>query len=173
LTSAPHPKSISLANYPVEPFRAAGDPAPFALLQNVIDHAPEQRADRKLDPKTTFQAALRIKGYEFSPADLSIVSTLARLTIEQHRSDDLTAAFDLQFKLGDASQNGALTEEARGRILKDMARQQRALENTDRQLNDPTFVSRAPEKIVASLRAKRAEYEAQLAKNKKLLEGLE
>jgi valyl-tRNA synthetase len=39
-------------------------------------------------------------------------------------------------------------------------------------LNDQTFLSKAPEKVVASLRAKVADYREQLAKNKNLLDNL-
>jgi valyl-tRNA synthetase len=49
---------------------------------------------------------------------------------------------------------------------------ERLILSSNRQLSDETFLSKAPEKVVASVRAKLAEYQEQLAKNKKLLEGL-
>ncbi len=87
LSAAPHPKSISLARYPAEPLQVSGDGAAFTLLQTIIENAREQRADRKLDPKTVFRATLLVKDYEFAPEDLSIVAALAKLKIEQRRSD--------------------------------------------------------------------------------------
>ena len=50
---------------------------------------------------------------------------------------------------------------------------ERLIENSNRQLNDETFLSKAPEKVVATLRAKLADYQEQLTKNKKLLENLD
>ena len=58
------------------------------------------------------------------------------------------------------------------RISKEIESLERLIENSKRQLGDETFVSKAPEKVVATLRAKLADYEEQLAKNKKLLENL-
>jgi valyl-tRNA synthetase len=49
----------------------------------------------------------------------------------------------------------------------------RLIENSNRQLSDETFLSKAPEKVVATLRAKLADYREQLAKNRKLLENLD
>ena len=71
-----------------------------------------------------------------------------------------------------ATQNGSASGDARARIVKEIESYERLIENSNRQLSDETFLSRAPEKVVAALRAKLADYEEQLAKNKKLLEGL-
>ena len=81
--------------------------------------------------------------------------------------------FEIRINAAAAAQNGSLSPEARARTIKEIAAQERALENTDRQLNDPVFLDRAPDKVIAGLRAKRAAYEIQIAKNKKLLEGHE
>jgi valyl-tRNA synthetase len=85
-----------------------------------------------------------------------------------------TAEFDLQLHAAPppAAQNGSASGDARARIMKEIESYERLIENSNRQLSDETFLSRAPEKVVAALRAKLADYEEQLAKNKKLLEGL-
>jgi valyl-tRNA synthetase len=57
--------------------------------------------------------------------------------------------------------------------MKEMENLRRVIANSERQLQDPTFLDKAPEKVVAGLRAKVADYQDQLEKNKKLLEGLE
>ena len=77
-----------------------------------------------------------------------------------------TTEFDLVIHADGPSQNGALSPDARARMEKDMAALRRTIGNSQRQLNDETFLSRAPEEVVASLRTKLADYEAQLAKNR-------
>ncbi|MBV9406833.1 MAG: valine--tRNA ligase, partial [Acidobacteriaceae bacterium] len=166
-------RSISLEPYPSQPVPLTADSAPFTLLQEIVTDAREQRVNRKIDPKITLSASLAVRAGEFSLEDLSILRSLTRLEITQSRSTDLSERFQLRIEPAAAAQNGILSPEARARLAKEIANQQRALENTERQLNNSEFLSRAPEKVIASLRAKRAEYQIQIAKNKKLLEGRE
>ena len=49
----------------------------------------------------------------------------------------------------------------------------KVIDSSTRQLRDETFLGKAPAKVVETIRAKLADYQAQLAKNKQLLEGLE
>ncbi|HXR76842.1 MAG TPA: hypothetical protein VN737_12755, partial [Bryobacteraceae bacterium] len=63
------------------------------------------------------------------------------------------------------------SEEARTRLRKEIANLQKVIGSSERQLSDETFLSRAPEKVVNGMRAKLAEYKAQLKKNENLLEG--
>jgi valyl-tRNA synthetase len=124
---------------------------------------------------------LYVRGFQFAEQDLTAIAALGKLKIEQ-RSGRLieqrglirsTPDFELQIFAAPATQNGASTAEARARIEKEVAKLERAIENSRRQLSDSTFLSKAPENVVASLRGKLADYENQLAKNRKLLEGLE
>ena len=172
LSMPSRPLSVSLARYPLTAFDAAADDAPFVLLRKVVTNAREQRADRKLDPKAILSATLTLKSSEFSNEDLSMIQALTKLNIDQLRSDQMAEPFSLRIHAM-ARENGALTPEARARIVKEIAMQERAIANTDRQLGDPTFLSKAPPEVVATLRAKRAEYEIQLARNRKLLEALQ
>lgn len=154
----------------------------FALLQEVVTAARELRADNKLDPKTSIEATLYLHSTQFAETDLTVIRTLTKLTLEQ-RSGKVgehqglirsTAEFDLQLHATPppAAQNGSASGDARARIIKEIESYERLIENSHRQLSDETFLSRAPEKVVTALRAKMADYEEQLAKNKKLLEGL-
>lgn len=181
--SIEHPISISLAAYPESKDSFAGRPRPeiFGKLQQIVTSARELRADNKLDPKSSLPATLYVHGSQFAEQDLGVIAALAKLKIEQ-RSGPLverqglirsTPEFDLQILAAPASQNGASTSEARTRIAKEIARLERAIESSKHQLSDATFLSKAPEHIVASLRGKVADYERQLAKNRKLLEGFE
>jgi valyl-tRNA synthetase len=54
----------------------------------------------------------------------------------------------------------------RRRLEKENDQLSKNIASLDRQLSDESFLSRAPEHVVASMRTKRAGYEAQLAKNK-------
>ncbi|MDX2178191.1 MAG: valine--tRNA ligase, partial [Bryobacteraceae bacterium] len=55
-----------------------------------------------------------------------------------------------------------VSEEQRARIEKEAAQLDKVIANSKRQLADEKFMSRAPEHVVASIRVKLAEYEAQL-----------
>jgi valyl-tRNA synthetase len=183
-TNAGQAKSISLAAYPSRGREANGGSSvqAFALLQEVVKAARELRSDNKLDPKATIKATLYLHSDEFAEMDLAAIRTLTKLQLEQrtgkvgqHRGlIRSTADFDLQLHAAPppAAQNGSASGDARARIMKEIESYERLIENSNRQLSDETFLSRAPEKVVAALRAKLADYEEQLAKNKKLLEGL-
>jgi valyl-tRNA synthetase len=163
------PKSISLALYP----SVKGEPTPedpisqFTIFQNVVREAREKRADNKLDPKSTLDATLHMKGVAFGEQDLAAIQTIARLRLEQRYEPSQNGkGYHLQF-------HALLSPEARARILREIASLERAIENSERQLADSDFLAKAPGKVVASLRAKLAGYQAQLEKNKRLLEGNE
>ena len=176
------PKSISLTSYP----NVSGVEVPqgqlrqFTLLQEIITAARELRADNKLDPKATLDATLFLRTSTFADRDLAAIAALPKLTIAQQTGTisgqtgliRSTPDFDLQIHAVAPVQNGASTADSRIRIQKEVARIEKAINNSKRQLADPTFVQRAPEKVIDSLRDKLSEYEAQLQKNRDLLEGL-
>ncbi len=180
-SAAEHAVSISLAAYP-RPEDASVYQARstvFGKLQEVVNAARELRADHKLDPKSSVPATLFLRDFEFGPEDLAAIAALSKLSIEQ-RSGTLpepsgivrsTPDFDLQILVMATAQNGASTPEARARILKEIARLERAIENSKRQLQDPVFLSKAPEHVIASLRSKLAGYQNQLEQNRNLLEA--
>ncbi len=167
------PKSISLAAYPV----ASEESAPgnkvdqFTMLQSIVRNARAVRTDNKLDPKSLLDATLHMYGACYSAEDLAAIGALAKLRVEQRFEDSQNApAYSLQIQFPQSPQNGALSREARLRISKEIARLEQAIANSDRQLNDPTFLSRAPERVLATMRSKLADYRDQLEKNKRLLE---
>jgi valyl-tRNA synthetase len=177
-------KSISLAAYPTagRPSSGGARVQAFGLWQEVVKAARELRADNKLDPKGMIDATLHLHAALFAEADLAAIGTMTKLKLEQRTGKigepqgliRSTAEFDLQLHVAPppAAQNGAASGDARARIVKEIESYEKLIENSNRQLSDETFLSRAPENVVAALRAKRADYEEQLAKNKKLLEGL-
>jgi valyl-tRNA synthetase len=60
----------------------------------------------------------------------------------------------------------------RKRLDKDREQLEKNIANSERQLGDETFLSKAPAKVVDSIRAKLAEYKAQLDKVIAALDGL-
>jgi len=177
------PKSISLAAFPTASVSAdTADTRMFTLLQEVVTATRELRADNKLDSKAIIRATLFLHSGAFAQEDLSAIGSLTKLNLTQqkgalseHKGLVRSAPeFDLQLHSSApaASQNGAVSTEARARLEKEIESFDRLIANAERQLGDKTFLSRAPEKVVAGLRAKLAEYKDQQAKNKKLLEGL-
>ncbi len=181
MSSAEHPASVSLAAYPQHEERPAsgGRAQDFVKLQKVISAARELRADNKVEPKAVLPATLYLRDFAFSDGDLSAIASLSKLSLvqssgalgEQKGLIQSTAEFDLQIEPPGHAKNGALTPERRARILKENTSLRQAIANSDRQLGDETFLGRAPEKVVVSLRTKRADYLAQLEANEKLLEG--
>ena len=182
--NADQPKSISLAGFPVASTQSLPEKQIrlFGLLQEIVTAARELRADNKIEPKTTVDATVYLRDTAFEESDLAAAGALAKIRLEQ-RSGSIadhtglirsTPDFDLQLDGGvSALKNGAASAESRARILREIASLEKAIENADRQLGDATFLSKAPEKIVANLRTKRAEYQEQLDANRRFLEGLQ
>jgi valyl-tRNA synthetase len=59
----------------------------------------------------------------------------------------------------------------RARIEKEIEQLQKVIANSARQLESEEFLRKAPEKVIASIRQKKAEYEEQLAKNRAALQS--
>ena len=60
----------------------------------------------------------------------------------------------------------------RKRLEKELEQLEKNIANSNRQLGDETFLGRAPAHVVAGLRAKLVDYEAQLQKVRAALNGL-
>ena len=60
----------------------------------------------------------------------------------------------------------------RQRLTKEIAKLEKIVLNLDRQLENEEFINGAPPQVVASMRAKRAEYVAQIKNNRDTLNGL-
>ena len=64
-------------------------------------------------------------------------------------------------------------EAQRRRLEKENDQLAKNIASLEKQLNDESSLSRKPEQVVANMRTKLSEYQAQLAKNKAALESLE
>jgi valyl-tRNA synthetase len=78
-----------------------------------------------------------------------------------------TSGFDLVLDVP-----AAQAEILRKRLEKENEQLEKNIANSNRQLADETFLARAPEHVVESIRQKLAGYEDQLKKNRATLDGL-
>ena len=164
---APEEQSISVQPYPqfdalkenLEAEREIG------LLQDVITAVRGIRADLSLDPK------LPLEGRISRPVDFRAVQRLAGVSlvvgqVPKTGAVRSTADFDLAIDVP----HGQL-EAQRKRLEKEREQLSKNIANSQRQLSDEVFLSKAPAKVVDSIRAKLLEYEAQLRKIEDGLNG--
>ena len=153
-------QSISLQAYP-QYDEALDNPAAEAqigLLQDVVRAGRNLRAELGLDPKAPLDGCISID------IDTEVVRRLSGITFTKGdvptsgpiRS---TSAFDLSVNV-----SAEQAEIQKKRLEKECEQLEKNIANAKRQLSDDVFLGKAPAKIVDSIRAKLAEYEAQLTK---------
>ncbi len=168
-------ESIALAEYPRAGPRDEPAEREMALMQEMITAARQLRADNGVDKKLLLEGVLYCRNGAKS-VDLSVVERLAnvKLDIRSEAAPKLEGAvrstpdFDLSLELP-AVDSGA----QRGRLAKEIEQLEKLIIDKDRQLANDKFLSSAPAHVVDSLRAKRAEYVAQLEKSRAVLNDLE
>jgi valyl-tRNA synthetase len=163
------PKSIALAPYPQ--FNAAlADPEAedeIGLLQEAVTLVRGQRTREKLDPKQQLAGTLYCRTDSLSIAQryADTIQKIARVTLQFISEDALKAGavqqstrhFVLALDVPESKEDPARKQKERDQLEKNIA-------NSKRQLSDEVFLSKAPAKVVDSIRTKLADYEAQLAK---------
>ena len=168
--AAGRPISIALAAYPqyrkeVTDFEAERE---IELLQEIVTMARTLRTESKLDPKQRLEGALyaRNSALEVARGHAEAIQKLANVTLEfkaeaapRAAAMRSTAQFDLVLKVPQAQE-----EAQRKRLEKERDQLVRNIANSERQLSDDTFLSKAPAKVVESIRQKLADYQAQLRK---------
>ena len=159
--------SISLAAFPqFDPARYDSEAErEIGLLQEVITAARGIRADLGLDPK------LPLEGRISRPVDFRAVQRLAGVTlvvgdVPKTGAVRSTPDFDLALDVpqGQLEAQRRRLEKERDQLIKNIA-------NCRRQLSDEVFLSKAPAKVVDSIRAKLLEYEEQLRRTEASLNG--
>jgi valyl-tRNA synthetase len=173
------PESIALAQFPQydESVHDAEAEKSFALLQEIISAARNLRADAKLDPKQQLDAFIYCEGVvaELSTLQMESIERLANVTLtlaptsaERARgAKRSTPEFDLVLAVP-----AAQMEKQRDRLVKEIANLQQVIANSEKQLSNEDFLKKAPEKVLATLREKLADYKAQLEKSKEALEEI-
>jgi valyl-tRNA synthetase len=183
LPQRPGAKSIALERYPEvrENWRNAAAMEEFALVQDVVKSVRAIRADMKLDPKKRIAA-------EFSSESAAICETIAanldgilrlalltELTITDAKLAQSgggvrsTSLFDVRVPHVETLDVAAEL----ARLRKDEERLTKDIAAKVRQLDDPVFLSRAPEKIVQALRATLADRRVELQKVQERIKELE
>jgi valyl-tRNA synthetase len=163
-------RSISLATYP-QYRREATDFAAereIGILQEVVTMARTLRTESKLDPKQQLTGTLycRTAALEVAQRHAEAIRKLANVKLEfkaeaapKAPAIRSTAEFDLVLEVPKSQEEAKARREA-----KEREQLEKNIANSKRQLSDEVFLSKAPQKVVDSIRAKLADYEAQLAK---------
>jgi valyl-tRNA synthetase len=164
------PASLAIAAYPRYRPEATNHAAEreIDIVQEVVTMARTLRAEAKLDPKQQLEGVLYCRNSTLAIAEkhAGAIRELAKVNLvfqseaaPKAAAMRSTAQFDLVLQLPKSHE-----EAQRKRLEKDREQLTRNIENIRRQLSDETFVSKAPPRVVESLRQKLADYEAQLRK---------
>ena len=171
------PKSVALARYPeyIRDWAAPPIEIGMQVLQEIITVARTHRAEMKLDPKLVLDGVLysRDAAREVAERHSAVIQKLANLRLEVRNESAPANAhviskptFDLELKVPQSN-----LAEQRKRLEKERDQLEKNIANSTRQLGDETFLSRAPAHVVESIRTKLVDYETQLAKVRKALNG--
>ena len=162
------PISIALAPYPQYRAELADPEAEkeVAIIQEIVTLARTLRTESKLDPKQQLAGALycRTASLAIAQRHAEAIQKIARTTLEFKAEAApkagvmrSTVEFDLVLDIPKVQEDPARKQKEREQLEKNIA-------NSKRQLTDDVFLSKAPAKIVDTIRAKLADYEAQLVK---------
>jgi valyl-tRNA synthetase len=160
-------KSISCAAIPVY-IEARDNPEAereISQLQDVVTALRNLRADLGLDPKMPLDG---ISDIDCSTHTLAI-QKLAGVALRQGTPPKSGAVKSMSGFTVSIDVPAAQLEVQRKRLEKERDQLLKNIANSDRQLTDDVFLGKAPQKVVDSIRTKKAEYEAQL---NKVLESL-
>jgi valyl-tRNA synthetase len=166
--------SIALAPYPQADKTDEAAEREMGLLQDMVTAARKLKADNGLDDKMELAGVLYCRNGS-SKVELPVLERLGKVKLEVRTGTApvLTGAvrstqhFDLALQLPEVDRDAL-----RQRLLKEDDKLQKLVINIDRQLANEKFLSNAPPRIVTELRSKRAEYLAQIQKNRDTLDGL-
>jgi valyl-tRNA synthetase len=173
------PVSIALAEYPQylpqnTDFAAERE---IGVLQEVVTLARTLRTEMKLDPKLQLQGTLHARGdaLEIARRHAAAIRRLSGVSLEfspdpppAGATSRSTSQLDLVLHVPKTQM-----EAQRRRLEKENDQLTKNIASLEKQLSDDSFLSRAPEPVVANMRTKLSDYQAQLAKNKAALESLE
>jgi len=164
------PVSIALAQFPqynsaLTDFEAERE---VGLMQEIVTMARTLRTEAKLDPKQQLEGALysRTAALDIAFRHADAICKIANVKLEfraeaapKSAAMRSTAEFDLVLQVPAAQEEGQ-----RKRVEKECEQLVKNIENSERQLSDETFLSRAPAKVVESIRLKLADYKTQWQK---------
>jgi valyl-tRNA synthetase len=177
-SEAERPAFLAAARFPQADGRA--DEAALRemeLIQQITTAVRNLRADMKADPKQQLGGVLysRSAVSELVRSQQDVIQKLANVKLEivsgsAPRAEGAarsTPEFDLVLRLPLAQ-----ADQQRQRLTKEVEQLDKVIANSRKQLEDQEFLSRAPARVVDSIRTKLADYEAQADKSRKALEAL-
>jgi valyl-tRNA synthetase len=144
-------KSIALAKYPMAAPVDASAVAEMATLQEIVTSARKARADANADPKQVVLTKITAptQAFEVVHANVEAISRLARIKLEALNEGPFHIEFYLPID--------------HAKVEKEIAELEKVITNSQRQLSNEAFLAKAPAKVTDGMRAKQAEYEAQVA----------
>ncbi|HML15569.1 MAG TPA: class I tRNA ligase family protein, partial [Bryobacteraceae bacterium] len=154
--------SIAVERYPqFDPALAALEiERSMTLQQEIITATRAQRADHKIDKKTRLTGVLSTS----QPVDPAQIAASTNTEFQVQPASGPGFTIQIAFP-----ENAAAAEDHHSRLRKENEQLEKVIANSKRQLESEDFVRKAPAKVVDSIRAKLAEYEATLAKNRAAL----
>ncbi|HEX5431429.1 MAG TPA: class I tRNA ligase family protein, partial [Bryobacteraceae bacterium] len=154
-------KSIALEPYPQSDPNAANEEAEreMSLFQQIVTEIRQGRAANKIDKNRALNAEVSASGREHEVFSLhrDAIARLGNVTlsIRQNGGSPYTLKLDIPVD--------------RARLEKENDQLAKQIASLERQFTNSEFMVKAPAKVVDSMRAKKAEYEAQLARNRAAL----
>jgi valyl-tRNA synthetase len=169
------PKSIAVTAFP-QPDPLTHDVAAvreMEVLQEIVTAAREYRAASGTDVKALIDVVV-VAADEVLRKTLdlnsAVIERLGRLKLDLRAEADpavrhlrVVQGVDIGVRVQ------AMPQAQRQRLLKDNEQLEKNIANSNRQLGDDTFLSRAPAHVVEGIRKRLAEYESQLRKNREAL----
>ena len=160
----PTTKSIALASFPAGTGADSEAEAKMAVLQDIVVNARKLRAENKLDPKAQLKATLYTHGNDYWAEAIEKLATV-HLELQNEPNSALKGAVrstpDYAFVLHLPETDTAALKQ---RLEKEIAQLDKVIANSQRQLSNESFTSKAPEKVINDMKAKLADYIAQRAK---------
>jgi len=149
-------KSIALAAYPqFDPAQENREAeACMNLVQEIVTEARALRADNKIDQRRKLDAEYN---FEIDGERKAMIERLGNITLIYDPGLKRRLRLDIPVD--------------RARLEKENEQLERQIAALDQQLSNSEFLAKAPEKVVAGMRAKLAEYKKKLAENRAALEG--
>jgi valyl-tRNA synthetase len=158
------PKSIAVAAFPQCDLGVVDEAAEreVDLVRDIVTSIRNARADNKLDPKAPIDGTLHAgqATLDLVAGHLEFIQRIGRAKLEL-RSEKDAGGYRLNFRI----------PIARERVQKEIEQLEKAIANSERQLSDEKFLSRAPVHVVDGIRSKLFEYQTQLEKNRSALNG--
>jgi valyl-tRNA synthetase len=173
----PPKKSIALVGFP-KPDPKEIDPQAereMALMQSLVTHVRELRAEAGVPPKESVTISLRVESTEVFGANQNAIKRLANVASIQSTNGTVESAWarstpDYDVTLLYEKQVDAVAE--RERLTKELKKLETELANAERNLGNENFLAKAPAQVIEGIRKRKAELVVLLEKSRKALAAL-